>query len=169
MNEIDLSGYKLPRYHEIPKVGLYLKQVVTFINDATEPLLHTQVTASMLSNYVKAHMVASPVKKAYDREQIATLIFIVLAKNVLSLDNIGRTLDLQRRTTDSAVAYDFFCNKFECMLAQVSGKDVVVFPEKGLSAEAHLLKCIITTLAQKIFLDECFIRFQMEEEASAEG
>lgn len=156
----NLSQRTLPRYREIPNVGLYLKQVVSFINEATEPLLHTVVTSTMLSNYVKSHLVSSPAKKMYSRDQIAVLMFIVLAKNVLSLDNIRQALELQERVTQIDTAYDYFCAKVEAALKQMSGEDVEPFPTEDLSEEEHLLKCIVTALAQKIFLDEYFLKLQ---------
>ena len=44
----------LPRYHEIPTVGLYLEQVTRYVNgDSAEPSCPI-LTPSMVSNYVKA-------------------------------------------------------------------------------------------------------------------
>ena len=60
---------RLPRYREIPNVGLYLDQVVKYINENLEPL-HLSITPSMLSNYVKKGYIASPIKKQYYAEQI---------------------------------------------------------------------------------------------------
>ena len=38
MNDIKtVLNKKMPRYNEIPNVGLYLEQVVTYINEVLEP------------------------------------------------------------------------------------------------------------------------------------
>ena len=88
MSKRKIWEFTLPRYNEIPNVGLYLKQVVKLISEAVEPCFGLKVSDTMLSNYVKMHIVSGPVKKMYYRDQIASLMFVVLAKSVLSLDNI---------------------------------------------------------------------------------
>ena len=41
-----------------------------------------------VSNYVKKGILSHPVKKKYTREQIASLMYIVVSKTVLSMENI---------------------------------------------------------------------------------
>ena len=83
-----VKDFHLPRYHEIPNVGLYLEQTSKYIAECLAPVQETAITSSMISNYVKKGLISSPVKKQYDREQIAHLMFIMLAKSVVSLDNL---------------------------------------------------------------------------------
>ena len=80
-----IKDFSLPRYNDIPNVGLYLEQVVKYISEYLEPLGSFSLTGSMVSNYVKKGLVENPVKKQYDREQIAYLFFIAVAKNMLSM------------------------------------------------------------------------------------
>ena len=70
-----VSNHKMPRYKEIPNVGLYLEQVVKYINEVLEPF-HLMITPSMLSNYVKKGYISRPINKQYTADQIAYLIFI---------------------------------------------------------------------------------------------
>ena len=58
-----MSSFHLPRYAELPNVGLYLEQTTTYINDCLLPLGCMEITASMVSNYVKKGFVANPIKK----------------------------------------------------------------------------------------------------------
>ena len=102
---------RLPRSSEIPSIGLYLDQTVKYINRVFEPISCVEVTPSMVSNYVKKKYIEKPVKKLYDRDQIRKLIFIVLAKLVLSMDHIGILLDKGRGMPVDDMAYDEFCNK----------------------------------------------------------
>jgi len=44
--------FRMPRYAEIPDVGLYLEQVVKYVNDKLE-IFNLPITTSMISNYVK--------------------------------------------------------------------------------------------------------------------
>ena len=41
----------------------------------------------MVSNYVKKGILSHPVKKKYTRDQIASLLYIVVSKTVLSMEN----------------------------------------------------------------------------------
>ena len=66
-----IEGFKMPTFDQIPNVGLYLEQATTFLNEYLEPLDGTQLTSSMISNYVKKHLIESPIKKQYSREQLA--------------------------------------------------------------------------------------------------
>ena len=77
-----IEGFKMPTFDQIPNVGLYLEQVTTFLNEYLEPLDGTQLTSSMISNYVKKHLIESPIKKQYSREQLAYLFFIAISKTV---------------------------------------------------------------------------------------
>ena len=77
---------RLPYYQEIPDVGLFLDQTAKYISQYLAPLQENALTGSMISNYVKKGLIANPVRKQYDREQIAYLFFIAVAKSVLTLE-----------------------------------------------------------------------------------
>ena len=64
-----ISDFRLPRYDEIANVGLYLEQVVKYINIYLEPLGKVEITASMISNYVKQKLIDAPLKKQYFAER----------------------------------------------------------------------------------------------------
>ena len=103
--------YRMPRYKEIPNVGLYLEQTVKYINECLAPI-EISITPSMLSNYVKKGYIDRPVKKQYYADQIAYAIYIVIIKQVLSMDNIASLFVLQKATYTLPVAYDYFCSEF---------------------------------------------------------
>ena len=83
--DAQLPVIRLPRYRDIPDVGLYLEQVTRYVSDSLEPLGQGELTGSMVSNYVKKGILASPVRKQYGREQIAHLIYISVVKSVLPM------------------------------------------------------------------------------------
>ena len=89
--------FQMPRFREIPNVGLYLEQTVQYINDCIAPL-DLAITSSMLSNYVKKGYVDRPVKKQYNAEQIAYLIFMSIVKQTLSMENIAALFQMQKGT-----------------------------------------------------------------------
>ena len=116
---VPIQNFRLPRYQEIPDVGLYLEQTAKYIDSYLEPLEDISITGSMISNYVKKKIISNPVKKQYGRDQIACLIFIAVAKSVLSLDNIHMMFDIQRQTYDNETAYNYFCTEFKHILRHV--------------------------------------------------
>ena len=111
-----IENFRLPRYSEIPNVGLYLEQAAKYVCEYLEPLGEYSLTPSMISNYVKKGLIANPVKKQYGREQIAYLFFIAVAKSVLSLDALTGFIRLQQQTYGLPKAYDYFCEEFENLL-----------------------------------------------------
>lgn len=135
MNTGDFS-FSLPRYKSLPDVGLYLDQVVRYVNDILEPL-DLCITASMISNYVKKGYIDRPSKKLYFADQIAYIIFIVISKQVLSMENIVILFDLQKETYKIDIAYDTFCSELEEMLNKILSGDESITP---LSADADFSK-----------------------------
>lgn len=116
-----IKQFRMPRFYELPNVGLYLDQTTKYINGFLEPLGCVSITPSMISNYVKKGLIANPVKKQYNAEQIAYLFFIAVAKNALSMEDIQKLLDIQKREYEPQVAYDYFCTELENMLYYVFG------------------------------------------------
>ncbi|MCD7862590.1 MAG: DUF1836 domain-containing protein [Lachnospiraceae bacterium] len=148
--------FKLPRYQEIPTVGLYLEQVTRYISDMLAPIQENCITNSMVSNYVKKKLIANPRKKQYDRDQIAYLIFIAAAKSVLSLDDIRQLIELQKQTYSPQKAYDYFCDEMESTLAYVFGLNRT--PDEIGSdpyEEKTLLRSVVIALSNKIYLEKC--------------
>ena len=103
-----IRDFRLPRFHEIPNVGLYLEQTSKYIAECLAPVQEAAITSSMISNYVKKGLISNPVKKLYYREQIAHLMFVMLAKSVVSLDDLYRFIRLQEQTYPTERAYNYF-------------------------------------------------------------
>ena len=161
-----LCGFRLPRYQEIPDVGLYLEQTAKYISEYLSPMEEVCLTPSMISNYVKKGLIDKPVKKQYNREQIAYLIFIAIAKNVMSLDGLINFIALQKRTYSLQIAYDYFCQQFESVLfftAEV--KDTMDIVGEDTADEKRLLFSCIVAVTQKIYLEKCLDAISQEETA----
>lgn len=125
MEREDLLRFSLPRYRQIPDIGLLLEQTVRLINGYLEPLGSVSLTPSMVSNYVKHGIIDRAVKKQYGRDQLACLIFIAIAKTVLTLDDIARLIELQRGYCELELAYDRFCDEFEMAIAGRPARELV--------------------------------------------
>lgn len=169
MNEIlaeSIRDFKLPDYRSIPNMGLYLEQTVRYITDYLNVLPQITITNSMVGNYVKKGLVASPVKKLYDRDQVAYLIFIAVAKTVLSLEDIQLLIELQKQTYGEEKAYSYFVSEFTNVLHYVFGLkeqlDSVGVEKSDLKT---MLRNTIITVAHKIYLDKCFALIHEEKDA----
>ena len=159
-----IKEFKLPGYDQIPDVGLYLEQTVRFIDEHLDPLPNVSITGSMVSNYVKKGLIPNPVKKLYDREQIAWLIFIAVAKSVLSLEDIGLLIELGKRTYPTPRAYEYFVQEFMNVLHYVFGlKDTLDNVGVDSTDEKVMLRNTIFTVALKSYLDCCFAVLHEEE------
>ncbi len=159
-----IRGFKLPRYDEIPNVGLYLEQTAKYISEYLDCLGDFTLTRSMISNYVKKDLVANPVKKQYDREQIAYLIFIAVAKTVLSMEDIRLLVGEQKKTYSTKRAYDYFCNELENVLFYVFGlKENLDTVGVDDTQEKDMLRSTIITVAYRVYLDKYFEVLHSEE------
>ncbi len=145
----DLKQFNLPTYKEIPAVGLYLDQTSKYINECLCGLDDMEITNSMISNYVKKHLIANPVKKQYGRDQIACLLFIALTKSSLSLEDVRHLFDLQKEKYSSEEAYSYFRDLFDEVYRM---QDVGSFQkEKG---DKGLLQDIVFNVVSNIRLHE---------------
>ena len=160
-----IARFKLPSYGEIPDVGLYLEQTTKYISDYLRPLSSFTVTGSMISNYVKKDLIANPVKKQYGREQIAYLFFIVIAKTVLSLEDIQRIIELQKHSYPPQVAYDYFRLEMENVLGHVFGlKDTLDNIGETATHEKSILRNTIIAVAHKVYIDQCLLESRKNAE-----
>lgn len=117
--------FQLPAYQEIPNVGLYLEQTLKYINDTFSAFRSVELTKSMISNYVKLGYLRRPVKKQYDREQIAALLFIAVSKQVLSMDNIGKLFRMQVELGSMEESYTAFKADFDYLLDSIWNQKVM--------------------------------------------
>lgn len=160
-----IANFRLPRFNEIPTVGLYLEQITKYIADIFQPLNVVNITSSMISNYVKKDIIENPVKKQYSRDMIAHLVFLSVAKLVLSLDDIKTLFSVKNYTYPNETAYDYFCNEFENVLQYVYGiKDSLDTVGVESSNEKIMFRNTIITVAHKIYLDNCFIILKDEKQ-----
>lgn len=152
-----IRNFHLPRYHELPNIGFYLEQAVTYINDCLAPLDCGQITGSMISNYVKKDVFPGPLKKQYFPEQLAHLMVIAIMKNVLSLENISKLFHMQKGVYTDQVAYDYFCSELENMLFFSFGiRDTVDDIGLTVSDEKMMLRGVIIAVSHMIHLNFCF-------------
>lgn len=156
--------FRLPRYEELPDGGLYLEQTARYISEQLAPLQIAPVTGSMISNYVKKDLIANPVKKQYNREQIAYLFFIAVAKSVLTLEEISWVIRLQKLSYEPERSYEYFCLELQNVLMYVFGlKAQLDTIGETDTEEKSILQNIIIAVAHKAYLNKCLAALQKIE------
>ena len=119
-----ISHYRPTPWDQIPDLGLYMDQVVTFITRVYEPLygedIHSYLSPSMINNYVKSKLIPRPTGKKYSREQIALLTMIIALKQTCSMEDIRRMLALGEGETVEGL-YAAFCTRFSHVIQSMCG------------------------------------------------
>ena len=110
----EIARYKPVPWEQIPDLGLYMDQVITFITRAYEPLYgdttKSYLSAPMINNYVKNKLIPRPTGKKYSRMQIAMLIMIVALKRVCTMEDIHSMLTFEEEA-DVENLYALFCER----------------------------------------------------------
>ena len=132
MNNV-FERFALPSYESIPDVGLYLEQVVRYINGFFTDFPEMQVTASMITNYVKKKIVPKTGRKTYGRGHIAAFLFIAMAKSVLSMNHL-RLIFTRCEGLEPAVLYGTFRLYMQRVLQPFSGEGI---PADAISADTE--------------------------------
>lgn len=148
----EIAQFRLPRYAELPDVGLYMDQVVTITEKYFDVFAcedKTIITPSMINNYVKMGILKPPVKKRYDRDHVAKLIMICLLKQVLSMNEIA--VVIKSDDEDIKSTYDGFCD------AQVR-----VFTDMDITPDASVIELTMMALVTKLYAQK-LVKIQIDE------
>ena len=158
------AGFALPRYADLPQMGLYLDQTVQYVNSYFRTFCGVELTSSMVSNYVKKGILSHPVRKKYARDQIASLMYIAVSKTVLSMENIDALFKMQRAHCSAGAAYDYFCDEVENCLPYIFGASRTIRDlDPDAADEKRLLRGTIVAAVNKMYLDCCFVAMRQEE------
>ena len=169
----EMLAYRCPRYDEFPSIPLYSDQVVEALNRYTAALRsdgEPAITAAMINNYVKQRIIAPPVKKRYDREQLARLYCICLLKPVFSISEIGALMTVQTHSYPFPKAYDYFCVELEKALeATFSTRDFSAPSSAQLvTPESELVRTAALSVALKLFTTK-FLQLYIPQENETSG
>lgn len=167
-------NFHIPRWNELPEIDLYLDQVVTFIDkylnnyinydnknkDNKEDKSTTCITKTMINNYVKQNIIEPPVKKKYNRKHIAYLIVICILKQVYSISDIDKLIQLSQKNFPTDKAYNTFCHALEsCIKNTFLGKSYL--GHRHLSPEIYLLINVVQTFACKLYVEKNYLKYDI--------
>ncbi|MBR4122755.1 MAG: DUF1836 domain-containing protein [Erysipelotrichaceae bacterium] len=147
----DLEGFRLPTYTEIPDVGLFLDQVSKYISMSLYPLGNITCTSSMIANYVKKSLIRNPIRKQYDRSQIAALFLISVYKNSVILEDLGKIIPKEPELIEKQ--YLQFAPYYETKLREIFFRE-----STEIKTELpELLQTVVTSSVYKTYIDSRFV------------
>lgn len=162
-------SFHLPSFSNLPDLPLYREQVISYIEKTLSPLDDVVdgawLTPSMINNYVKLGLVQAPVKKLYQREQIARLLLICIFKQFLPIAAIGRLLRLQVMSYPSDIAFNYVATELENALRAVFAPDEPPAPDtaRRVTRESLLVRSAVSAFAAKAYL-MAYFRFSGYED-----
>jgi len=122
MQGYNVKQFKMPRWDQLPKMGLYLDQVIMLIDDWMSDYVEvsgSMLTHTMVNNYVKQKIVRAPVNRRYDRRSIASLIVVSIVKPAFPIGDIAKLIRRALEGGNAEASYNDFCEMMEDALKQV--------------------------------------------------
>lgn len=155
----EVLKFKMPRYEELPRIHLYLEQIIDEVVFILEPILGSNdedgdrwITRTMVGNYVKQGIIPRPEGKKYSREHIAYLVYISIAKQILTMDEIKRLVQIQKEEYPIDKAYDYLCSEFENALYEIFQRKALCPPSFDTSdIEANVFRSTVIAVAYAIY------------------
>ena len=155
----DVLKFKMPRYEELPRIQLYLEQIIDEVVFILKPILGSNgedddkwITRTMVGNYVKQGIIPRPTGKKYSKEHIAYLVYISIAKQILSMGEIRRLVEIQRNAYPIDKAYDYLCSEFENALYEIFKRERLCPPSyKTSDVEANVFRSTVLAVAFSIY------------------
>lgn len=157
----------IPRWEELPEIELYLDQVVTFIDKYLSNYINSDfnnsdekdnkiLTKTMINNYVKQKIIEAPVKKKYNKNNVAYLIVICILKQVYSINDISKLIKIGLRHTPIDIAYNTFCDSLENAI-DFTFNGNKNFNVSNTTSVEYLLFNVVQTFASKLYVQKKFL------------
>ncbi|WP_273397876.1 DUF1836 domain-containing protein [Thermophilibacter mediterraneus] len=166
-----LGSVHVSRIHEMPRIELYLDQLLTLVAQELEFMRlpdETLVTGSMVNNYVKQGVIPAPHRKRYTRRHVASLLFVCALKRVFSIAQVRQLAALiWTSELDLEALYDRSCEALERSLAARFSPGAPAEPTvlelvdtSGRAADpelAWLLQAAIDALAARVVVEQTLL------------
>ena len=111
----ELENINLPSRDSLPNDGIYKEELLRYLNEILSPLHVVEknlISSSMVNNYVKLGYIDKPEKKKYYRSSIAQLVVISIFKQVISIEDLAKGIDIEMSTFGLKDVYENFENIF---------------------------------------------------------
>lgn len=146
-----LKAFQPVSWEQIPDLGLYMDQVITYIERQCKELFMDGdriFTPSMVNNYVKTGLVSRPVAKKYGRDQLAQLLMICILKQSISTENMKILVQPPENSAMQA-HYESFCQTQLAVFAALSDTLPLPLMTCAVQGAAYLLLCNTLLAPQK--------------------
>lgn len=168
----DISSYHCLRWHELPDLALYMDQVLNILEKqlgalACDPA-DKNLTSTMINNYVKHKVIPAPVKKRYEKEHLACLTLVCVAKQVLSLTEIGAMMRAFYAIGPMEREYDLFCDVLEQALRCTFGGDERPPVSEARRPDREMMETLAGAFANKLYLQRLLAAQAEEKKKKAE-
>lgn len=107
----ELENINLPSWDSLPDEGIYKEGLLRYLREILKPLHVVEknlISSSMINNYVKLGYIDKPEKKKYYRSSIAQLIVISIFKQVISIEDLAKGIDIEMSTFGLKDVYENF-------------------------------------------------------------
>ena len=159
---------KIPRWEQLPDIDLYLDQVVTFIEDnLSNYIMETSanqkeeknkiITKTMINNYVKQGVLTPPVKKKYNKTNIASLFVICILKQVYSINEIHNLIRIALSSYNISNAYNSFCEEIETAVNLTFQQED--YSCSSMSHKKYILKNVAQSFASKFYVQKSLLEY----------
>ena len=144
----------LPRWKELPTLGLYVDQVVMVVNEQLASFDVEPLTKAMVNNYVKKKVIQAPIKKKYAVNQLVDLLLIGFFKVSFNIDDIRAGIAQLTIDTYPQLAYDHFASVLESILTGQPIDDGIEIKPANQELMESAIKAVLAHLkAEHIFAD----------------
>ena len=141
---------------------LYMEQVTSFFDDVMYETRRKEgdkiLTKTMINNYTKHEVLKHPIKKKYSKEHMIALIYIIMLKRVLSMQDIKSFFEIAKGKEEEEQKLEPVYDIFQGMLEKQSDEIILSLDKKmdtidrelakgGLTDDASRLMTLIATLS----------------------
>lgn len=158
----DIANFHIPRWNELPNIDLYIDQVICYLDNYLLNYTDAEkeghiITKTMINNYVKHSIIKPTINKKYNKEHIAKLFVICMLKQIYSINDVSKLIELATKKVSVEKAYDSFCNELENAVSAVfTGKEYK--NEQNISFEGYVLKNVVLSFVNKLYVEKAFLK-----------
>ena len=110
----------------------------------------------MINNYVKQKILDAPIKKKYNRNNMAYLFVICILKQCYSINDIDKLIKFTLKSTSIEVAYNKFCDVLESTL-KCTFLDKKLIYEESTTENGYVLLNVVQTISSKLYVEKIYL------------
>lgn len=137
---------QLPNWTDLPKLDLYMDQLIDCVNHYITPFTETPITKTMINSYVKLGLVDKPIKKRYTRHSLAQIIIVSVLKSAFSLDYIKNGIEIAGHDISLEDAFTEFTAKFNDELLNLRKQADAVTDFESMAIRTVLYQTVVNHL-----------------------